>query len=453
MSSSPRTTLTFKTHYLQDLLANVPALRSEAKLIRMAEKDRNFFLELRDQRLAAMIQHAFTRCPFYQDIYDEARVSSFSGVGDLAALPLILRRDLQQRLNDFKARGMPLSETFWAKTSGSTGEPLKVIKDRLSNHFYSLIIQLATERFGIKVPFFPFRTSVVMFTGLEEPESGTALLPILRFSRFYKIGLGDRVWDSPEEVLEFLSRIKDLVLSSDPASLEKLIEHSAKHDRESRYPVRPRFIYSTSRPLLPATRERIEQHFGCPIVDIYSIAELGPVAMKCPAGEGFHVEGLATVVECLRPDGTSTEPGELGEFVLTNLRNPFFPLIRYRVGDFGTMIDGECSCGSTFPRFDSMISRAGVMFVRANGTRFEPPILIRKVCELPLHQYQVEQTDIDRFIFRYPPSDDSDPVMVSQKIKADFDKVLESSVVVDCIPVSSFGDPARKVQPYICHLK
>lgn len=448
-----RFSLRYRPTRLKDFFQVRPALRAEERLIVRAERDAALFQQVRDQRLATMVRHAFARCPFYRERYNLDQVESFSGIADLAGLPTVSRRDLQRDKRGFVARGATADRDYdVAQTSGSTGEPIQVLKDLLSHRFYGLVAKQAVRRFGAEVPFRALRPSIVFLSGLGGRENGKKLQAALGYSRMYQLALEGEDWDGPRQILELLASIDAFVLSSDPASLMQLIDHCRAHDPDGRLLVRPRLIYSTSRPLLAATRREIEAFFGCPIVDTYSVTEMGPVAMQCPSGQGFHVEGLAAVVECLRPDGTPARPGEVGELVLTNLRNPVFPLIRYRVGDHGSLAEGACSCGSAFPRIAAMISRAGVSFVRPDGSRFEPPMVMRGLRELPLYQCQLEQTAADRFVFRYVPADDARPPDVDARAQQIIGAVLGARVQVECQALEQIGEPGKKVQPYISSL-
>ena len=58
------------------------------------------------------------------------------------------------------------------------------------------------------------------------------------------------------------------------------------------------------------------------------------------------------------PDtGARLPPGQPGEIVLTTLRNQAMPLLRYRTGDLGRMLDGPCRCGGVLPRLDRVEGR------------------------------------------------------------------------------------------------
>jgi phenylacetate-CoA ligase len=89
--------------------------------------------------------------------------------------------------------------------------------------------------------------------------------------------------------------------------------------------------------LRPASRRALEERFGCPVLDVYSMNEAGPIAVF-DGREGGHVllqPGM--FVEILGRDGRPVSPGERGEITLTGGFNPCLPLLRYRTGDYAAL--------------------------------------------------------------------------------------------------------------------
>jgi phenylacetate-CoA ligase len=85
--------------------------------------------------------------------------------------------------------------------------------------------------------------------------------------------------------------------------------------------------------LLPAMRQRLEERFGCPVLDIYSMNEAGPVAVADSAAGGHVLLQSRLYVEILDDAGQPAAPGERGEITLTGGFNSCLPLLRYRTGD------------------------------------------------------------------------------------------------------------------------
>jgi phenylacetate-CoA ligase len=88
----------------------------------------------------------------------------------------------------------------------------------------------------------------------------------------------------------------------------------------------------------------VERAFGAPVRENYGTGELGTIAFDCAHNRHQHLLGELFLIEFLR-DNQPVGPGELGELVITDLRNRASPLIRYRIGDVGRYFTGPCACG------------------------------------------------------------------------------------------------------------
>ena len=63
--------------------------------------------------------------------------------------------------------------------------------------------------------------------------------------------------------------------------------------------------------------------------------------------------------------------GEEGEIVITTLVKEGAPLIRFRTHDLSKIIPGECPCGRTWPRLDTIRGRSDDMF-KVHGVNMFP---------------------------------------------------------------------------------
>jgi phenylacetate-CoA ligase len=114
-------------------------------------------------------------------------------------------------------------------------------------------------------------------------------------------------------------------------------------------------------------RETIRETFQAPVFNRYGSREVGDIACGCGVHEGLHVSAPTHYVEILRPDGTPTEPGEVGEIVVTLLTNYAMPLIRYRIGDMGAWAESTCACGRSWPLLSNVTGRVSDTFLTEDG--------------------------------------------------------------------------------------
>ena len=107
---------------------------------------------------------------------------------------------------------------------------------------------------------------------------------------------------------------------------------------------------------------------GVPVVDVYSGAEVGYIALQCPESENLHIQSESVFVEVLDENGNACQPGEVGAVVITPLHNFAMPLLRYSIGDFAEV--GRCSCGRTLPVLRRIMGCTRSMVRLPNGDEF-----------------------------------------------------------------------------------
>ncbi len=141
-----------------------------------------------------------------------------------------------------------------------------------------------------------------------------------------------------------------------------------------------------------AKRRRFNERWNVPVSDIYSCEEVGYIALQCPEYGHYHVQAENVLVEVLREDGSSCEPGEIGRVVLTSLNNFAMPLIRYEILDFAE-IGPPCPCGRGLPVLKRILGRQRNILTLPSGERRWPTFAEGERPENlpPLFQFQIVQ--------------------------------------------------------------
>ncbi|PYS33982.1 MAG: capsule biosynthesis protein CapK, partial [Acidobacteria bacterium] len=109
-------------------------------------------------------------------------------------------------------------------------------------------------------------------------------------------------------------------------------------------------------------RRRLEERFDCPVLDVYSLNEAGPVAVFDSAAAGHVLLQPMLYIEILDSAGHPLNVGERGEITLTGGFNFCLPLLRYRTGDYASL-----SFEVETPALVGLSGRAPVRFRVANG--------------------------------------------------------------------------------------
>lgn len=237
---------------------------------------------------------------------------------ELRHLPQLSRSVLAQSWDSVPTLPPQEAECVVVKSSGTTGEPVNVVRDRRDCLHMWAVLRFFAERAGVVLP--P-RPRVVLLDALPGGLEYSVRLPILYDGALHRISV------LRPDARERLARVKPAVIFSDPEGLRWLVEQQG-------LPA-PRLLLSSAQHLSMELREALGRTVPAPVLNYYATTETGPLAWECLERPGrFHV---------LAPD-VWVEPG-LEEVVVTRLRPSVLPLLRYRPGDAGTVRRDACACG------------------------------------------------------------------------------------------------------------
>ncbi len=126
------------------------------------------------------------------------------------------------------------------------------------------------------------------------------------------------------------------------------------------YPnLRPRSVLLSADYIPLSTVKKIEEIWQTKVYSHYGLTETGyGFAVDCRCQDGMHMRDGEFLVEIIDPiTNLPVENGGRGEIVLTTLSSRAMPLIRYKTGDEGYIIEGVCKCGVTAPRLSHVKGR------------------------------------------------------------------------------------------------
>lgn len=333
-------------------------------------KSKEYLENLRDKKLRFLIKHVYNNNQFYHRIYKEYKetIFSFKGFKDLHKLPLIEKEDIQkyscevlkEQFLHSKIEGQgnySVNGYTVRKTSGSLGKPLSVIYDSDAWEFSELMYARAlfasgykaTETLVLSYPYTPPKKKLLNYFGVMNKKY---VLPSL---------------DAKEQLATLLKERKKFVFHSFPSILLML---SKEIEEINRMP-NTKAIISIGESLDMRARKRIRDAFGCEVYNHYGAMEFNRIAWECNQHEGLHINIDAVALEFIKNKDYAAE-GEKGEIIATGLYNFAFPLIRYRLGDFGKISNHNCSCGRGLPLMDHVTGRQ-FDFIMKSDSRLIPP--------------------------------------------------------------------------------
>lgn len=342
---------------------------------------------------------------------------------NLARLPGIGRRDVQSIALATPVGKLPPKHgpTGYANTSGSTGEPVRVMRTAVNRlHWFGM-----TARYHLWAEDdFPGRMAVIranMHDFGARPDWGPPAGALWDTGP----GLVIDIEDDINRQLDLLADFAPTSLLAYPTNLVALLQ--AMERRSIALPS-VRSWRTLGETLTADARERISEAHPARIYDCYSSEELGYLALQCPDNpDCYHVCHETHIIELVDDDDQPVPHGEIGRVLVTDLHNLATPMIRYGVGDHAVAGD-PCGCGRGGPTLRRIMGRTRNMITKPDGTRHWPLLGYKQFRDIaPISQYQFIQHAIDqvevRLVVDRPLTADEEASMVAhvqQKLRHPF---------------------------------
>jgi phenylacetate-CoA ligase len=316
---------------------------------------------LRDEKLARLVEHAYAASPYYRRLMDErgVRPADVRGLADLPKLPVLTKDTLRQHHAELRFEGALDVET--TATGGTTGAPMKVVRDRAGSIWQRACYWRGFGWGGLRlgdafVQLFGGTLGVSRPPRLERVKrwfAGKTFLPA------FEIGP-----DNAGEYLAAMEASGARFLVGYTSAVYLLARQAERRGIRLRLDA----VFPTAEPLLEGWREVIERAFGARVLPYYGCGEIQSLGYSCPgaAAPVYHTCDEHAVIEVETPGGGAALAGE-GPFLVTDLDNHALPLIRYRNGDAGSLAPPGCRCGRTLGRITRIDGRINDVLLDTGG--------------------------------------------------------------------------------------
>jgi phenylacetate-CoA ligase len=356
---------------------------------------------LQSARAIAHARFAMENTAFYRDRYSAAgfTVDDLRDPAAFAELPIIDKTDVRENFDGFRSAEANEANSKVSATGGSTGEPLRLLRD------------LRT----------PTRTIEWRLFSWWDVHPSDDLAVLVRQVRDSKDELRHNLqwWPSRRFQLDAY-RMDDAHVDRFLATWEKVkpsiligyaggvSELARIIDDRGLFVHSPKAIAVTASPLTRAQRDAIEATFGAPAYDHYRSSEIPWIAGECSEHSGLHTFADVRKIEVIGEDGLAVVAGTTGEVVATDFTNRVFPLIRYRLGDRTTPIDGVCACGRSLPRIAPVSGRVAEAMHLPGGQIVAGEGLTQTFSRSPsaVRQFQIHQQADYSVVVRCVPGTD-----------------------------------------------
>ena len=375
-------------------MSGYPAFKILRFLKSIEYKSPDELQKLQDEKLRALLLHAYKNVPYYNKILAEAGVVKNEDIilENFHRIPVltkeIMRREGKNLYSgDYKKRGW-----YYKTSGGSTGEPVTFIQDKKYEAWRLAARFLFNSWLGKDVG-----EPELQLWGSERDilKGQESLSTRLRRWMFNKT-LQNAYKMSQENMREYInqwSRLKPKQVWAYTDSMYKLSKFAKKEQLQV---YSPESIICTTANLLPEAREHIERTFGCKVFNQYGSREVGAIACECQTQEGLHIFSILQKLEILNTDGEPVKGEDIGEIIITNLHNYSMPLIRYKIGDTACFLEKPCSCGRGFPLLKEVSGRVFAHFVKRDGSMVHSQFFVALLFFKPwIREFKIVQMDYD----------------------------------------------------------
>jgi phenylacetate-coenzyme A ligase PaaK-like adenylate-forming protein len=283
------------------------------------------------ERVRTVWADAVADVPYYAQLVATGQAPASVGHwNDVAAIPVLTRRILQDRAPEFVRRSA--APATFMTTAGSTGTPLRLGMNQAERDLMRVVKLSAWQAFGYQPSsrlFLIWGHAHLLGTGWKgrvnhlKRRMADAALGYRRVDAYHLTEASCAAY------AEELIRFHPLGLIGYASALDLFARYTGRFRARFRQ-LGLRFVLSTAEaPPRPDTIPLLEDHFACPVVQEYGGAEFGQVAFKV-SGAPFETYSDLNYVEAEAPEADEPRSRPL---LVTSLYSRYVPLMRYRVGD------------------------------------------------------------------------------------------------------------------------
>jgi phenylacetate-CoA ligase len=371
-------------------------------------------------RKEAILKYHLTNNHFYSSLVSDKTVCWEN-------LPILTKRNLQQPLQERLSTGYTTKNIFKGKTSGSSGHPLTYGKDKYAHAMTWAVFYEAYKQHGINLN----SSLQARFYGIPLRGKGRYVELVKDFvsyrKRFPIFNMNDAVLES--FVYRF-SKDKFEYINGYTSSIVLLARYCQSKNRvlKSICPTL-KMVITTSEMLFPDDRLLLEEWLGIPVINEYGASEVGLIAMQNARGD-FEINQQNLYVEVVDEENQPVPEGAIGSILVTDLYNKAHPMIRYKIGDLGslqTLENGIRVLKDLQGRVSDMVLLPSGKVVLGLSFYYVTKAIIKE--DLDILEFIVIQKELASFEIQYVSKSDMGDAL-KKEIQKSMDEYLELGLAV-----------------------
>lgn len=371
-------------------------------------KQREFFsleenLNFQKKRLEEIVLFSYHNTKYYHKILSdfEVVVAGEVHLENFSRLPILTKEIITIHRQDMIVNA---DDNYTDTSGGSTGEPIKIEKNRLC---WKKGMAGKWLFFSFAVPGIPFKHIKLWGSEKDFLKGTTGISGKIKNFLLKRVLLNTyRLKDNNmDEYICAINSIQPEVIEAYADSIYLLAKHIEK---KKIHIYSPRAIFSSAGVLRSEMRELIEKVFKTKIYNRYGSREVGDMACNCDKTDKLHVNILDYYFEILDENLRPAAKDESGKVIITSFNNLAMPLLRYDIGDRAIpSINERCVCGRGLPLIERVEGRS-CDFIETRGGRFSGTALTTSMYHAySIKKYQFIQKSFDNILIKIVLNDES----------------------------------------------
>lgn len=291
------------------------------------------YLNWQKNAVTEMLVYAAQKVPYYRNYWTG---KDQSNIGDINAWPILDKDIVRNHPTQFISDDFNIKDLSVMHTSGTSGKPMTIY---LSKESFGLWYALYDLRIKKENGVDPFKDAYGTFAGQLICAQNQTKAPFWVHNQ-----LGKQVYFSSYHLNE--NNIQSYVKAMDDYKLTYLMGYTSALNsvvvlakaKNIELP-KLKLVITNAEPLFDHQRELISSAFQCPVVQTYSGCEYAFGGTE-DLQKNMWLWPESGLLEVLTVNG-NIQPYGQGAFLATGLVNKAMPLIRYKIGDSGTIEDPE----------------------------------------------------------------------------------------------------------------
>jgi phenylacetate-CoA ligase len=407
---------------LQDFLNKTSILPTHQLLLESQYWTETQIIDYQFNKFKNLLEHSYRNVPYYNSLFSGIKLkpNDIRSFDDLYKIPILTKETSRKENDNLITRNLSKKHIHKGVTGGTTGPPLRLLRDAGDLSFTWAAFFRWYSWMGIEIgdPVAKiWGTRTVL--SIPHKQKIATLLKNWYYNRAIvnSFNLND---NTISDAIAKLNQFRPALIRGYLSAFIQIAEFMKEKNLELDF--KPKAISTTTETLMKPFRQLIQKQFNATLFDQYGCGECNSIAFEAGDGLGLYIAAEHVTIEILN-DSNIPERKQEGRIILTNLDNYAMPFIRYENGDSGQFSEFN------LPLLKSVSGRTTDTITLANGSKVHGVFFTDILNEL----FKVNPENIYRFqVYQDTPGEIEFRIESKKNLSNDYLGKLEKALTRFC---------------------